>query len=672
MPGLTGRIAVVASATLTTPLFAAADQIVARAPTGVTPEAETELAQLAEPRRIVLAPHEDALTVARRLCGRLTDTYVEILQQANAAEPDAGNRAIVPACFVTRLDETVSVIPGESLSSVVSRNVGLAGPKSIAKVLTTNFGFEPFSLGAGVIQTLASAPVPEGRSELVLPVTTEPIIYTLKPGTTAKDAAKRLLDALGAPPNVPNLPQPVDEMRLESDVDPALVGKGQCGGAAPPDAAEWPFAVAGVLAALERDTAFQKDNGQSVVPTSVAAVVDNGVDGIFTPALPRAEFNVIALEAANPSDGIDQDGNGTPDDVVGINVMTLGAPSAFPEIKDPGHGSMMASLVLGGGAFRAARDAAKVAPRVLIRPVSIVQRTVTSVGGINQVKFNLPPAAVERAVDYAVKNQAWVVNLSVSSENRLDKLETAVINHPGLMLVVASGNRATPLDKSYRYPAGMSGKDLGYRGRVVTVAAHDRKGCLSAFSGHGSGTVDLAAPGEKIEATGLNGQLVTSEGTSQATAITSFFAALLRSEGLITAAAIKDRLLATVDPKSYLIGSVRSEGLLNGIKALRIHDDVVETGNQQLHFGRLAAPVTLGSLCPSFDPGVPTRVVKISKRIDGGDPSEVRVLVSYPMAEDRRELIHCKPNDGQQSLTRPDGSSLQFKWSDIVDVVPRL
>ena len=661
------RLALLATASLMVATSAPGQQqIVARAPTGVTPEAERLLASSVEPRRLRLIEGDDAVSVARRTCGRLTETYLALLEQANARPGTESGIAVLPACFVTRLAETVKVAQGETWATLATRVSGAAGTKTLKGILP---GYMGRIVSPRQVRSAGALAIPADIEEVSVPVTTEAVAYTPKAGLDPAALASQLRVALEAPNSpglAPTLPQPTDELTLEAGVPPGVQRAPVCPAARRTETS-WPFPVDEVMAVIGRNEAH---SGTSPRPAAVIAVVDNGVDGLLGPAFPIDDFEVIPLERNFPSDHIDQDGNGYFDDVVGTNIYEQGSPIAYAGALSPSHGTMMAALALGGADFRRKWAAtAKPAP-VRLRPISIVKRaTVPSTAG-NVTTYPMPTESIAKAIDYADTSQATIVNLSVSTPNRLSGVEDALYNRSNLLLIVAAGNAATDLDAVPRYPATLSMQDSGYRGRVVTVAAHDRAGCLSGFSGRGADTVDLAAPGAQITATGLAGVEITDEGTSQATAIVSFTAGNLRAAGLSTASAIKERLIASVDLSPAMHGQVRSDGMLDVPKALSISEDVLELASATGRtYGHLSQRPDLGAVCPSLV-GDPRQVLKVSRRVDGGDPTQVRVLVRVLNKRGATKPVHCTPSAATVNFTALDGRSTTFTWPEVLDLVP--
>lgn len=656
------RLSLIAGSVLGAAIAASAqEQVIVRAPLGVTPEAERLLAESVEPRRLDLMEGDDLLSVARRDCGRLTATYVDLLLAAN--ESQSTNRmAIVPACFVVRTDESVNVREGDTWASLASREVGVAGNRTLGRIFMRNAG-----LGVRSNAVLSSeAYIPSSIKEVTLPVTTEAVSYVAGPNVEATTLASRLREALNTPPGAPEPVSTNDELVLEAGILSNLERSPVCP-ETPRARGAWPFPSAEVIEIISRNEILLGPGG---VGSAIVAVVDNGIDGVMTDAFPLEEFAVSALERNNPNDRIDQDGNGFFDDVVGTNIHWQGPPVAYPDAPEAGHGTMMASLALGGTEFRNARRAAGMSIHVRIRPISIVRRTVEGSPEGNVVFYRMPSEGLFKAVNYADLVGASIVNLSVSNPNRPQPIVDALYNRSNLLLIVAAGNGAVDLDDTDTYPASLSRDDGGFRGRVITVAAHNQDGCLSGFSGRGRETVDLAAPGEDILAIGMGGAQITDEGTSQATALVSFTAGQLRAAGLIQAAAIKERLIASVDLVPGLELVVRWGGTLNVPKALSINEDVLELTAGERVYGLLAGPLAVRDVCPA-QTSDQRRILKVSRSAGAQAAGNLRLLVRDRGVIGAIEIVECAASPDAVSFTRRDGTTTTFLWDEISDLVPR-
>jgi hypothetical protein len=546
----------------------------------------------------------------------------------------------------------------------------VAGHKTVRDILSRNGEVVAETRDQGV--SSVSLPIPADVDRVVVPFTTEPVIYQTRPGVDPAKLAEDLRVSLNAPVGLATFPTSTDDFVLSAGVSPAVTRKQVCPSSPEAPATTWPFSTNALAEVFNRNAVHLAALGTSPTP-AIVAVVDNGVDGIFSAAFPEDDFDVSPLEKANPNDGKDQDLSGYPDDVVGTNIYNGGQPIAFAAAPMPAHGTMMTSLALGGKEYRDWWKRNRNAPKIRVRAISIVKHEVEASPTGNRHRYRMPTESLAKAVDYAAARGATIINLSVSTASRLTPIEDALYNRANLLLIVAAGNDASDLDVSDRFPAALSRQDIGYRGRVVTVAAYGRTGCLSGFSGRGEENVDLVAPGEEIRALGLGGTELTDEGTSQATALVSFTAANLRAIGLDRARAVKERLIASVDLKPQFHGHVRSEGALNIVKALSIFDDSVQLASNSAVpiYGKLQTSLTPENVCPILA-GDQRSVLKVSRRVDGGDPNLVRVLLRRN--DDRGELRHvyCVPRAEQLILSKTDGALLSFRLSDLIDLVPRM
>ena len=133
----------------------------------------------------------------------------------------------------------------------------------------------------------------------------------------------------------------------------------------------------------------------------------------------------------------------------------------------------MTSLVLGGSEYRRWLSQSGARRHVKVRPVSIVRHSVESSDRGNVNRYSMPTDSLQKAIEYAAKDGATILNLSVSTPVQLSAVEDALYNRANLLLVVAAGNSATNLDRRSLYPAALSFVDNAYRGRVITVETEE-------------------------------------------------------------------------------------------------------------------------------------------------------------------------------------------------------
>jgi type VII secretion-associated serine protease mycosin len=251
-----------------------------------------------------------------------------------------------------------------------------------------------------------------------------------------------------------------------------------------------------VIDTLELTKAWRTSQGENVT----VAVLDSGVD----PRHRDLEGSVITgkdfTEGANP-------------------------PGVAPRRL---HGTYMASLIAGhghgpggdSGVIGVAPKARLLSVRVILEDEEAGFREFNSAQRFEDV--------VARGIRYAVDRGAGVINMSISKELATTE-ERAAVRYAisrGVVLVAAAGNDgARKPDASgfapYSYPAAFPG--------VVSVAATDGGPRRASFS-NWNPSVLVAAPGVDILGAGPGDEYWVGRGTSQATALVSGVAALVKSK----------------------------------------------------------------------------------------------------------------------------------------------
>lgn len=304
-----------------------------------------------------------------------------------------------------------------------------------------------------------------------------------------------------------------------------------------------------------------------------------------------------------------------------------------------------------------------------IQELNLVYREVRQIGASQPTTtYSIPNDFLLDAFRYAAQDPAaQIINLSVEAEES-SGLEEALAGTSSLV-VAAAGNDGINLDEDERYPAAAKKRD-----RLITVAAYDGSGGLAEFSNWGMHNVDLAAPGCQIDSVLPGGSRGRLSGTSQAAPLVAFTAALLYSEGL-TIPQIKNRILLTTEIDHPKLGTcagetgrcVASEGRLDIIKALNIHQDVLvirkPDGTQAVLSGRVQNCIHLDGRC--YDVA-----------------TEIKRLVHEPNAEDGRVWIKSRGNEihsrqckviGTDSIEFQETGSQQFRpipMREVLDFVP--
>jgi type VII secretion-associated serine protease mycosin len=203
-------------------------------------------------------------------------------------------------------------------------------------------------------------------------------------------------------------------------------------------------------------------------------------------------------------------------------AVDTGAAGDGRSDKD-GHGTEMAGIVAGRG-HGSGDGVLGLAPQSKILPIGVP---------LNALSFG---DYMTEAVNFAIAHHAGVINMSFGASDD-DAMHAAVRNAAAadIVLVAGSGNKNKSGEFPGRYP------------EVLTVGAYDRSGKIAPFSISGE-QVDIAAPGVDVITTSnrSNDDYFDGDGTSQATAMVSGAAALLRAKfPQLSAGQIVHRLTAT-------------------------------------------------------------------------------------------------------------------------------
>jgi subtilisin family serine protease len=309
--------------------------------------------------------------------------------------------------------------------------------------------------------------------------------------------------------------------------------------------------------------AWDLSRGSSSV---VVAVVDGGVETTHPDLAANIWHN--PREVIN---GRDDDGNGFVDDVTGWDFISNdNNPKA--DAMSHIHGTHVAGII--GAVGGNGKGISGHAPGVKLMPLKYIGADGTGYTS-NAI----------RAIDYAVKNGASVINASWSSSAYSQALYDAIARAraAGVLVVAASGNDSVNIDKVGRYPAAFT------LDNIVSVAASTGTDGFASFSDYGLKNVDIAAPGTSIYSTRTGGSYATIGGTSMATPLVSAVAALIKARHpSFNYRKIATALFTGVDKISSMKSKIRFGGRLNAYKALLASDDLAS--------GR--AVVSDGLLCP--------------------------------------------------------------------------
>lgn len=217
----------------------------------------------------------------------------------------------------------------------------------------------------------------------------------------------------------------------------------------------------------------------------VIAVIDSGIDGAHADLRDQLWRNPGEI----PGNGIDDDGNGYIDDIVGWDF-------AFndndPADLDSSGASIDHGTHVAGIAAAAADNGLGIAGVAQAR--LMVLKADDGEGLANSAIIeatNYVNDMVQRGVNVVVVNASYGgPSFSQAEKNAIDSLAAS-----GVVFCAAAGNESADNDSTASYPANYTSANL------ISVAATDNRDALANFSNFGASTVDLAAPGALIYST---------------------------------------------------------------------------------------------------------------------------------------------------------------------------
>ena len=216
-----------------------------------------------------------------------------------------------------------------------------------------------------------------------------------------------------------------------------------------------------------------------------------------------------------------------------------------------GHGTSMASVI-------SAKDNGKgltgINPNAELYSVKVLDDEIKA-----------PLSRIVEGIRWGIDNDMDIINMSFGTSVNSLILKTAIeeAGEAGILLVSATGNNS---EKGVQYPAAYP--------QVLAVGSMNENSSISVFTSTGN-EMDVIAPGEKIETTGIFSTIQSTEGTSIATAQVSALASKILAKDNTKSPDFVKKLIKTSAKKVQDNGVIT--GAVDGDYALEIYDEFAST-----------------------------------------------------------------------------------------------
>lgn len=382
------------------------------------------------------------------------------------------------------------------------------------------------------------------------------------------------------------------------------------------------------------------------VPTNLG-LIDADQDGLITVRDLNQIANAAAVSDLNGtgyidagdllrdprwSNGVDNDGNGRTDDLIGWDFVN----NDNDPLDGNGHGTHVAGTIgaMGNNGVGVAGINWNVQLMALkFLPDSGSGSLATAISALDYYtaaasKYDAGPG------NYIATNNSW--GGGGYSQALLDTIVLGA--NKDVLFVAAAGNGGSDgigdnNDRTANYPSNYSTLSAAGWEAVIAVASITNTGALSSFSNYGASTVDLGAPGSAILSTTPNGSYSTYSGTSMATPhVAGALGLIATANETLTGAELRTFLLNNITATSSLANRTVTGGRLDVSQSLTAVDNASApvTSDPKIIYGTTGADNLVGGAGNDVISGVPATGSQLGKgtidKLTGGAGNDLFIL----------------------------------------------
>lgn len=272
----------------------------------------------------------------------------------------------------------------------------------------------------------------------------------------------------------------------------------------------------------------------------VVGVIDSGIDY----QNPDLNDNVWVNSSEIPDNLIDDDANGYIDDYYAWDFYN----NDSNPMDENGHGTHVAGII---ASENNGIGVVGVAPNVKLMNLKA--------GGTDGTLY---VSSILNAIQYGLDRGVKVFNLSFAGNVYVASIDN-LISSADALFICAAGNDSVNIDVDPYYPASYTSSN------IISVASISSNGNLSYFSNYGYNSVDVAAPGNLILSTVLNGNYEYYSGTSMATPyVTGLASLLLSQDNYESTSHVRALILEQTRSISSLTSTINTGGIIDAYQSM--------------------------------------------------------------------------------------------------------
>jgi hypothetical protein len=301
-----------------------------------------------------------------------------------------------------------------------------------------------------------------------------------------------------------------------------------------------------------------------------------------------------------PGDGIDNDGNGYTDDYWGLNLTTKNDQHQ-PDIASSRHATPVCGLLGAQGNNGKQVTGINWSTKLLIiSGLQFVDHTIEAYEYVMDLRSKYDLSGGTEGAFIVVTNASFGLDGAKPGDHPILQLWCDMFDRMGefgILTAAAAPNQDWNVDEIGDMPTNCNSPYL------IGVTSTNQDDTQTRFTGYGTGSIDIAAPGADLWTSAPGNSTMNFDGTSAATPLVSGAIALLHTIPSIEFANAykeKPKAIALLIKESLLLGSDKFSSLNNRVSSsgrLNIYNSMISIAD--LGYGELSQTFGVNKLYPN-------------------------------------------------------------------------